>query len=297
MTIPRLGTVLGMAIVLAVAPTCSPPELCVPQEGTVGFFSQGDCALTKRDSFRGHEWITYLGNRDLPEGDRLPDDDIRSVVEGNRRVDWPKELLVHMAHSVVAYAQAAAEAQDRPEKQPIHFLLGPDNESAEAIELAREEIRVRTRTATKLWTSDRVVALTKLGEACHTVQDSFSAAHADRDHASTTLPWCIRGVKAYLERAKGHELPGDRYHGGKEGDTIGHITTLDSIYREGRDCVDPLSVDHVVSCLSDEARRAELATRDYLALVLDLVRRGESGDVVVDSALARFFAAHMTLCP
>lgn len=78
---------LGMAMTLAFAPTCSAPELCVPQEGTVGFFSQGDCALTKRGAFRGHEWITLLGNRDVPDAQRLPDDDIAQVIEGNRRVD------------------------------------------------------------------------------------------------------------------------------------------------------------------------------------------------------------------
>jgi hypothetical protein len=281
---------------LAFAPTCSAPELCVPQEGTVGFFSQGDCALTKRGAFRGHEWITLLGSRDVPEARRLPDDDVNAIIEGNRRVDWPKELLVHLAHSVVAYSQAATELQDRPEKQPLHFLLGPDNDSVDAVELAREAIRVRTREAASLWASEHVVALTRVGEVCHTVQDSFSAAHSDRNRESTTHPWCVRSVKAYLKRAPGFELPGDRYHGGQSGDTIGHITTLDSIYLTADECSDPRTVPAVEGCLSDEAQRARLATKDYLALVSDVVRRGQ-GDADVDAALARFFEAHIALCP
>src|SRR5690606_7783419 len=149
------------------------------------------------------EWITVLANDDLPEERRFATREIEDVVEGNRRVDWPKELLVHMAHSVVAYANAATELQDRPENQPLHFLLGPDNDSAEALGLARDVIRTKTKDALEVWTTDRVVALTHLGEACHTIQDSFSRAHAVREPETRELPWCVRHVKAYLSRAPG----------------------------------------------------------------------------------------------
>ncbi len=284
------------AFVVVSLKACLPPELCVPQEGTVGFFSQGDCVLTNRDSFRGHEWLTLLANRDLPPSRQFADGEIREVIEGNRRLDWPKELLVHMAHSVAAYAAAAAAAQDRPENQPLHFLLGPDNESADAVRLGRDVVRARTKAAVTAWVSDRTGALTRIGEACHTIQDAFSSAHAIRRAEDTSNPWCIEAVKAYLTRAPGFELPGERYHGGRTGDTIGHITTLDSIYRPGRDCYAPDTTDGVEACLSEEARRARLATRDYLAVVNDLVGREGIDDDAVDAALAPFFDAHLAMC-
>jgi hypothetical protein len=294
---PRLVEWLAVAAVMVTESTCAPLVLCVPDGETDGFFAQGDCALTNQTAFRGHEWITVLANLDLPEERRFASREIDDIVEGNRRVDWPKELLVHMAHSVVAYANAATELQDRPENQPLHFLLSPDNDSEEAITLAREVIRARTKRALDLWTADRVVALTRLGEACHTIQDSFSQAHAVREPGTSELPWCIRHVKAYLTRAPGFELPGELYHGGRTGDTIGHITSLDSIYRAGRDCNDPETRPEVEVCLSDEARRARLATRDYLALVDAQLRDLEGGETDLDRALDGFFAIHVASCP
>ncbi|MBX3201539.1 MAG: hypothetical protein KF894_25610 [Labilithrix sp.] len=294
---PRLIEWLLVAAVMLAPTTCTPLVLCVPNDDSDGFFSQGDCALTNRSSFRGHEWITVLGNQDLPAAERFPSREVAEIVEGNRRVDWPKELLVHMAHSVVAYANAATALQDRPENQPLHFLLGPDNDSADATKLAREVIRSRTVLARAAWSEDRVVALTRIGEALHTIQDSFSLAHAVRSPASAERPWCVEQVKAYITRAPGFELPGHLYHGGRSGDTIGHITSLDSIYRSGRDCNDPRTQEAVEGCLGDEARQARLATRDYLALVGALVRDVESDDADVDRALEGFFAVHVALCP
>jgi hypothetical protein len=287
---------LSFAIV-ATVPTCSVPTLCAPQEDRIGFFSRGDCALTNQTSFRGHEWITFLANRDIRPDRRFAPEEIRDIVEGNRRVDWPKELLVHMAHSVAAYASAASSFQDRPENQPLHFLLGPDNDTAEAVTLAREVVRDRTHRALDEWGLDRVAALTRVGEACHTIQDSFSQAHAVREPDSPERPWCVRHVKAYIERAPGFELPGELYHGGRSGDTIGHITTLDSIYRTGRDCNDPQSEADVETCLSDEAHRAREATRDYLLLVDRQVRDERTDRASLDGALDAYFDAHLALCP
>jgi hypothetical protein len=293
---PRLLDVFVMAGITVAATHCVAPPLCTPETAEVGFFSKGDCALTNASAFRGHEWLTLLGNDDIPAAaDRFRDAETRAIIEGNRRVDWPKELLVFMAQGVVAYTNAANAFQDRVEAQPIHFLLDDVNETPDARVAGNAVMRERTRRGVSLWTSDRVLALTLFGQACHTLQDSFSRAHADRDPAHPTAPWCVRSIKVYLERAPGHELPPDRIHGGLSGDTIGHTTTLDSIYRVGRDCNNPLTRGDIDRCLSDEARRARLATRDYLAIVHDLTNRDALSEV--DEKLDAFFAEHTPLCP
>ena len=51
------------------------------------------------------------------------------MIEGNRRVDWPKELLVHLNSSVASYIAALNEFTDRPENQKFHFLLTSSNTS------------------------------------------------------------------------------------------------------------------------------------------------------------------------
>ncbi len=294
---PRLGD-LGVMTAIAIAATqcVVPPSLCTPETAEVGFFSKGDCVLTNASSFRGHEWLTLMGNDDVPSAsDRFSPSEVRSIIEGNRRVDWPKELLVYMAQGVVAYTSAANAFQDRVEAQPVHFLLDDVNDTADASAAGNAVMRERTRRGVSLWTSDRARALTLFGQACHTLQDSFSRAHADREPEHPRAPWCVRNIKVYLARAPGRELPPERIHGGLSGDTIGHTTTLDSIYRVGRECNSPLERADVDRCLSDEARRARLATRDYLALVHDVVRRGATEEL--DDRLEAFFAVHTPLCP
>lgn len=285
-----------MAAVTVAATHCAlTPSLCTPEDANIGFFSKGDCVLTNASAFRGHEWLTLLGNGDAAPNDRFAPSDVSAIVEGNRRVDWPKELLVHMAHSVVAYSKAANAFQDRVEAQAVHYLLDDTNETPAAHENGTWVIRDRTRRGVALWNRDRIGALTLFGQACHTLQDSFSRAHAAREPAHPSRPWCVREIKVYMVRAPGKELPPERIHGGQTGDSIGHTTTEDSIYRVGRDCNNPLTADEVDRCLSDEARRARLATRDYLALVNDLV--GRDAETEVDGRLDGFFDAHVALCP
>lgn len=294
---PRITDLLAMLGIVVACTRCALiPTLCVPRSGTVGFFSKGDCAFTNAASFRGHEWLTYLGNRDLPAGDRFTEEEADAIVEGNRRVDWPKELLVHMGNSIVSYIEAANELQDRPEAQPVHFLLDETNTSAEAVVASTSVLRSRVKAVVASWVSDRPKALAELGASCHTVQDSFSQAHAVREVENPARPWCVRLVKAYLERADGFEVPKDQIHGGTDGDTIGHTTTQDSIYRVGRDCNDPTTTEEVEQCLSVEATRARFATSAFLLVVRKLVD-ARASEADVDAAVDAFIATHMSLCP
>jgi hypothetical protein len=249
---------------IIVASQCTPlTELCAPQEVSFGFFSKGDCALTRASFFQGHEWLTFFGNEELPDGDRFTEEEVLQIAEGNRRVDWPRELLVHMNNSIVAYADALTAYTEAPENQKLHFLLTDTNGSEEAAQDSIDEMRRLTVEALELWTSNRSRALFLVGRVNHILQDSFSHAHAVRDPDDG---WCIRKVKAYIRRAPGYDTPDIEYHGAKD-DTVGHATSADSIYREGRDCHEPDSREEVEECLSEEAQRARFASREYLALV------------------------------
>src|SRR5690349_8965437 len=89
-------TAIAVAIPLLLSGCADPFDLCTPQSASLAFFSKGDCVLTRARFFQGHEWLSYFGNRDLDDGERFSTSEIAAISEGNRRVDWPKEMLVHM---------------------------------------------------------------------------------------------------------------------------------------------------------------------------------------------------------
>ena len=278
----------------------SPLELCLPTETRFGFFSQGDCDLTNATFFRGHEWLSYFGNRDLPSDDRFTDDEIRQIAEGNRRVDWPKEMLVHLNHGLLAYINALTEHVDAPENQKLHFLLTDRNTSPEAVAEARAELVRMSRKAAEKWTVDRPRALVLIGQGNHLVQDAYSDAHAVHEPDHPEFPWCVRKVKAYIERADGFDTPDIEYHGGDGSDGVGHATSQDSIYRPGRDCHEPTNATAVENCLSNAARRARLVTRDYLAAMRRVVAaslEGAERDALVDAEIGAFMDQHLRMCP
>ena len=148
-----------------------------------------------------------------------------------------------------------------------------------------------------LLTADRGSrALFLIGRVNHILQDSYSHAHAVREPDNG---WCIRKVKAYLRRAPGYDTPDIEYHGAKD-DTVGHATSADSIYREGRDCHEPETRREVEECLSEEAQQGRLATRDYLALVRRAVREaleGSSSEEAVNDHFELYVAEHFQMCP
>jgi hypothetical protein len=281
-----------------------PEDICAPVNDRIGFFSQGDCVFTRARFFRGHEWLTYFGNAELGESDRFDDTEVQWMARGNRRVDYPQELLVHLDNGVLAYIDALMTRTEQPSEQPHHFLLGASDSEPGAAEAAREHVLETTARALEAWPDERIRALTLLGQAQHTVQDSFSPAHTLRRSAPNfgTLPsdaqpsdvpqsdaatdaagstpcrgecGCIERVKAYLRRDEEHR-EGILYHGTAY-DTIGHITTDDSIYREGRDCHRPTAEALVFDCLNPFARQAALGTMGYLGWVRREIQAGNVG--------------------
>jgi hypothetical protein len=287
-------------------------ELCTPQTAEFGFFSLGDCVLTRTSFFQGHEWLTFLANQDLPSNGRFSESEARGMAEGNRRVDYPKALLIHLNNGVIAYVQALIEYTDRPEVQRQHFLLTDRNSYDEAATEAQQYILELTVKALALWNDDRERALDLIGQAHHTIQDSFSPAHTVREPSDEGQNWndlddkerlsimrCVRKVKAFAPRAEGFDSDDIEYHGASGGEDLAHTTPEDSIYRKGDDCHDPVNQEKVEACLSLPAQRARLATRDHLAMVSTLLRSGAIGQELV--ALGKleagnFIDRHLALC-
>jgi hypothetical protein len=321
---------LALLVLLGVG--CDHPEdVCAPVSDRIGFFSQGDCIFTRARFFRGHEWLTFFGNAELPEADRFDDGEVQWMALGNRRVDYPKELLVHLDNGILAYVEALTQRTERPEEQPNHFLLGGSDTEESAATAAREHVFEVTRRALEIFADERIRALTLLGQAQHTVQDSFSPAHTVRESGAVNygvLPsdrarqsratsealdagsaaaadgtcrgrcGCISRVKAYLRR---DELfrEGVLYHG-TAADTIGHITSEDSIYESGRSCHRPLTREAVFGCLNASARQAVLGTMAYLGWVQNEIVAGNVGSGLDAESLRigfdEFAEDHLSSC-
>jgi len=293
----RTRTTAAVSCLCGVLLGCT--ELCVPTDTRLGFFSQGDCVLSKASFFQGHEWITFFGNEDLDRSERFPASELLEIAEGNRRVDWPLELLVELNASTVAYVNAITEYTERPENQKLHFLLTATNTSEEAVADSVAEIHRVSEEAVERWVSDRGRSLALMGVATHVIQDSFSFAHSVRDDRRGH---CIMKVKAYIPRAESADNDGLAYHGGQEIDAIGHTTTEDSIYRNGRDCHDPRGRAAVEACLNQPATLARRATRDYLGMMHRAFGRSISDESNLSPAeilatdFADFTRAHLLLC-
>lgn len=287
----RLGACLALVLPLG---SCDVLDLCPPNQFRAGFLSQGDCVFTRSASLGGHEWLTTFANDDLRDSDGVAftDREIGIIVEGNRRVDFPKHLLVHLNSSALAYLDAINEYHDAPHNQPKHFLLDDRNTRDEAAEAAYALIEETSVQAVAEWDVNRTRSLTRMGQVCHTIQDSFSVAHTRRD---PERDWCILKVKAYMPRAEGFLDDDIEFHGADDGDTIGHITPQDSIYREGRECREPSGREAIETCLSEPAQLGRAATRDYLHEMLRLTRESADEDEVRDSVQA-LIDAHMALC-
>lgn len=307
---------IAFAFIVLLASDCTlPTELCSPVEGRIGFFSQGDCIYTRSSFFQGHEWLTYFGNESLPDNEQFASAEVQRIANGNRRVDWPSELLVHLDNGILAYRNAMALHTDLEENQPVHFLLGERNSEEEAIAASIASLFQSSHAALVAWVENRNRALALLGRANHTLQDSFSNAHSVRreEHASYGTEscrgtcGCIIRIKAYRPRST-DKRAGILFHGGRndlEGDeeaseNIGHMTPDDSIYQADRSCREPVGKDAVWACLTRSAHAAAVATGDYFAFIREQVRLGNTGETLneqlLQDAFQQLVADHFSMC-
>ena len=95
-------------------------------------------------------------------------------------------------------------------------MLNDRNTYEEAASEGHEHILSLSVDAITWWNVDRARALALIGQAHHTIQDSFSPAHTVREPAFDGQPWaeideekrlatmrCVRKIKAFAPRAPG----------------------------------------------------------------------------------------------
>jgi hypothetical protein len=304
----RLGLTASLCLVWGISNSCDTFDLftlCDPYSGAgrVGFYSAGDCLGTNQSVFRGHEWITFLGNRDGEE-QLFTDDQIAAIVDGNRHTDYPKELLVHLDNGLLEYLDALFAYHDKPEGQAEHFILRKDNTHEEAHEEGLAVLRRLTHDAVLKWNFDQQVSLQLIGKATHGLQDSYSPAHTVRvpNPVAGGQPddpdWCFCKLKTYVTREEGFDTPDIEFHDRLDDQrTSGHTSALDSIYVSdmGRACLDPNTPDAVSNCLKEEAAQAVVSTRAYLTMVRELATTSASS-TVVDEQLDEYFEQHFSFC-
>ncbi len=268
----------------------------------MGFYSSGDCLGTDQSVFRGHEWLTFLGNRDGEE-QFFTDDQIATIVDGNRHTDYPKELLVHLDNGLLEYLDRLFAYHNNPAGQAEHFILRSNNTHEEARAEGLEVLRLLTHNAVALWNDNQQTALQLIGKATHGLQDSYSPAHTVRvpDPAAggqaNDPAWCFCKLKTFVSRAEGFDTDDIEFHDRLDDErTTGHTTALDSIYLpEGRACLNPNGPEAVTACLKAEAKQAVVSTHDYLALVRELATTSAS-EAIVDERLSEYFDLHFSFC-
>ncbi len=330
-----LGAV-SLALACAACTDYQFSDLCNPRSGgrRLGFYSTGDCVGLDAPAFLGHEWLERLANEDPPEGEPYIDspsfderdrfiwtrEQLDLLTEGNRHTDYPLELLVHLDNGITAYLDALLAYQELPENQAPHSILRSDNWTLEAWRETLCVIRNRTREGVALFADDQVAALTKIGSATHTLQDSYAEAHTVRfdprwaeeekeapacDYATTN--WCICNLASYVSRSSPFDEPNtdpdapdfgqpNAYHEREDYEsTPGRAVAGDAVFRDELDCHEPSSANHAAWCLKPNAKQAVIGTRAYLYLVRDLATHAADGDEI-DRRLGELFATHLRLC-
>ncbi len=275
-------------------------SICDPTDTgrVVGFYSTGDCLGTDASLFRGHEWLTLFAN---DEG-IFTDDQIQTIIEGNRHTDYPQELLVHLDNGILAYLDALLAYHNNPDGQAEHFILRAANTHYEARDEALGLLVGLTQEAVANWNDKQITALTRIGRATHEIQDSYSQAHAVRaptphpDGMGTSVAWCMCKLKGFVPREEGCETDDIEFHDQFDDERRpGHLTALDSIYDDRPECHDPKDEDDVRDCLIPVADQAIKATRDYLVLVRELATTAVPEDEI-EPRLQPYFDAHFPFC-
>lgn len=209
------------------------------------------------------------------------------LIHGNFATDFPRQTQVMDLGQF--WKNPHFDKYENSDNQVAHFLrnyIGPYSvASAKATCIrARENIKFTTSEAIKLWLDgDKTKSLFLLGHATHTIQDSFSLAHAVRDNVERNNN--LKNICFYGSQiAKAIDLQIQ-----KKADLCLHqqLDSRDAIWNQKEEQVEltkanwpneksiqctkgtdyPSTDADKVGCLKHEARLARLATEKYLYLV------------------------------
>jgi hypothetical protein len=196
------------------------------------------------------------------------------MVKGNYESDFPSQRMCDF-HNVVPDNCETKYWHNRGHLQHIHSLRNYTAESVltlrQACEASRELIRKATLTARDAFRAGQAeLGHYWLGHATHTIQDSFSHAHARRNRH---LHFDFSDICVY-----GTDTPGICKH--KD------LDSHDRIWLTSIKCLDPNN--RGTSCMIQEAKDAKDATASYLIQV----GRSIFGQEDLDQSLQNFFGNH-----
>lgn len=211
------------------------------------------------------------------------------VINGNFATDFPKQTSVLSLEDF--WKIKNFDAFENPKTQSLHFLKNYKTnlslESAKTTcEQARSAIKYVTGEALKAWDAgDKTKALFLIGHATHTIQDSFSPAHTQRDGADNNYNLknvCYFGTEMQKHMDTSRMGPKDLcYHNAPDSrDAVWNISgeqykaALSNWSKEKASQCDkgagyPQTDEEKTSCLSSDARLARVATEKYLFLVFN----------------------------
>lgn len=212
------------------------------------------------------------------------------VIHGNFATDFPKQTTVFSLSNF--WKDRDFDQFENPKNQDNHFLRNYKNsvtlESAKSTcYSARAKIKIITQKALELWAAGNTsAALFLVGHAAHTIQDSFSRAHAIRDDSGNydIRNICFFGAimqkkidmvfeKDPLKKVCYHATPDSKDAIWNYKSKQAWLASREWADRSSSECDSqqnyPDTEEKKQSCLSHEARLAKLATEKYLFLVFN----------------------------
>jgi len=204
------------------------------------------------------------------------------VIHGNFSSDFPQYTTVLSLADF--WKIPKIKEFEHPQTQVLHFLRNyKDSQTIvsakETCFSAREKIKQITKASIEMWNSgDKTKALFLIGHATHTIQDSFSSAHAIRE---TTQNFDLKNICYYgvqMNKSIGKDKDICYHNAPDSADVIWTVNqgsfekTQNEWPNEASSMCDkkssyPETDLQKQSCLKHEARLARLATEKYLFIV------------------------------
>jgi MYXO-CTERM domain-containing protein len=199
-------------------------------------------------------------------------DTTNDLLKGNCHTDWPDandEL-------VTVYGVSAADWQNDPSVQELHFLRNYPSDHVDSSKQACVDVRWLVANATQrglaYWSvGNQASALYWFGHCLHMIQDSFADSHAKRSGTNFRI---LGDICTYAK-----QFPGICYHS--------TLSTADRVWSDALSCqLNP--IDRSWDCLLARAQQASIASSGYLRVVARHILAGMTGSI--DASLEDWYA-------